>query len=324
MRFFIYIYFILISYSSSSQISLPTFQGALKVSDQNQFQGNSATFTNCGKEGKDGPSQGDCNTAYSGTNLEGFVTVSGGIQSWTVPSNATYTIKVYGASGGDNGKDAGWVSCPHFCRDGGKGAIMQGDFTLSTGTVLKILVGHHPQNVNWLNGGGGGTFVVLSDNTPLIIGGGGGGVIYQVDSHSGIDASITTTGNNGKNGSAGGSNGNGGSSTRGGGGGGLLTDGGEDSRRSGTRGRSFLNGSQGGTATDTNTGDGGFGGGGASIRVNNNIGDQGAGGGGGYSGGGGAGSNNQSHGGGGGSFNSGSNQVNSVANVGHGKIEISW
>ena len=138
MKIYFLIVFVFLSCNLFSQISLPTFQGALKVSDQNQFQGNSATFTNCGEEGKNGPSQGDCNTAYSGTNLEGFVTVSGGIQSWTVPSNATYTIKVYGASGGDNGKDAGWVSCPHFCRDGGKGAIMQGDFTLSTSAGLEL------------------------------------------------------------------------------------------------------------------------------------------------------------------------------------------
>ena len=111
---------------------------------------------------------------------------------------------------------------------------------------------------------------------PLIVAGGGGGVIYQVNPHSGMHASISETGNSGKNGTAGGSNGNGGSSTRGGGGGGFLTDGGEDSRRPGTRGRSFANGGEGGTRpNDQNVGYGGFGGGGASIRVNNSITDQG-------------------------------------------------
>ena len=161
---------------------------------------------------------------------------------------------------------------------------------------------------------------------PLIVAGGGGGVIYQVNPHSGMHASISETGNSGKNGTAGGSNGNGGSSTRGGGGGGFLTDGGEDSRRPGTRGRSFANGGEGGTRpNDQNVGYGGFGGGGASIRVNNSITDQGAGGGGGYSGGGGAGASNQSHGGGGGSYNDGANQVNATypnGNNGHGKVII--
>ena len=314
----IIIYFL--SISTYAQI-LPSYQ-ATHV--KKHASSSSVTFTNCTATGKNGPTQSNCNTAYSGTTLDGDVTVSGGIQSWTVPSNGTYTIKAYGASGGDNGLDAGWSSCPYFCRDGGKGAIMQGDFVLSAGTVLKILVGQHPNNVNWLNGGGGGTFVVLSDNSPLIIAGGGGGTIYQVDSHSGIDASVSTSGNSGLNGTAGGSSGNGGSSSRGGGGGGLSSDGAEDSRRSDTKGKSFLNGGQGGTATDTNCGDGGFGSGGASIRVDNNISDQGAGGGGGYSGGGGAGTNNQSHGGGGGSYNSGSNTSSSATHVGHGKLEISW
>ena len=169
--------------------------------------------------------------------------------------------------------------------------------------------------------GGGGS------ETKLVIAGGGGGEIYQVAVHSGIDASISESGNAGYNGTSGGTGGGGGSSTRGGGGGGYLTDGGEDSRRLGSKGKSFANGGQGGTKSnsDNNTGDGGFGGGGASMRVGNNIGDQGAGGGGGYSGGGGAGASNTSHGGGGGSYNSGSNQTNTThpnGNAGHGKVII--
>ena len=171
-------------------------------------------------------------------------------------------------------------------------------------------------------GGGSGS------NTILVIAGGGGGEIYQISVHSGIDASISESGNAGYNGTSGGTGGGGGSSSRGGGGGGYLTDGGEDSRRVGTAGKSFANGGQGGTrdGSDNHTGDGGFGGGGASIRVNNSITDQGAGGGGGYSGGGGAGTNNRSHGGGGGSYNSGSNQVNTThpnaSNTGNGSVVI--
>ena len=125
--------------------------------------GSTWTFTTCGVSGRTGPTQNQCNSSYSGTNLAGNVTLVDGIQHWTIPATATYTIKAYGASGGDNGKDPNWSSCPYFCRDGGHGAIIQGDFTLASGTVLKILVGHHPENVNWLNGGGGGTFVVLSN-----------------------------------------------------------------------------------------------------------------------------------------------------------------
>ena len=55
---------------------------------KNSLGGSSSdrTFTNCGKTGRTGPSQSDCNTAYASTGLNGEVTLSGGIQSWTVPA----------------------------------------------------------------------------------------------------------------------------------------------------------------------------------------------------------------------------------------------
>ncbi|HSW60197.1 MAG TPA: hypothetical protein VLJ60_05325, partial [bacterium] len=44
------------------------------------------TFTNCSQTGRTGPSQAQCNTAYSGTLLDGKVTINTqGIQEWTVP-----------------------------------------------------------------------------------------------------------------------------------------------------------------------------------------------------------------------------------------------
>ncbi|MBT3224624.1 MAG: hypothetical protein HN348_36615, partial [Proteobacteria bacterium] len=42
-------------------------------------------FTNCSQTGNTGPSQGQCDTAYNGTDLQGEVTVTSGIQYWTVP-----------------------------------------------------------------------------------------------------------------------------------------------------------------------------------------------------------------------------------------------
>ena len=87
--------------------------------------------------------------------MAGNITLVDGIQHWTISATATYTIKAYGAQGG--------TQTSFNSRVAGQGAIMQGDFTLNSGTVLKILVGHQPVNVAWLNGGGGGTFVVLSN-----------------------------------------------------------------------------------------------------------------------------------------------------------------
>ena len=52
------------------------------------------TFTNCGQTGRTGPSQSQCNSAYSGTNLDGQVNVNGGIQEWVVPYSGTYAIEV--------------------------------------------------------------------------------------------------------------------------------------------------------------------------------------------------------------------------------------
>ena len=59
--------------------------------------------------------------------------------------------------------------------DGGKGARMRGDFDLTEGEKLKILVGQMGKGGYAASGGGGGTFVAKSDNTALIVAGGGGG-----------------------------------------------------------------------------------------------------------------------------------------------------
>ena len=128
---------LLFSFNLFSQIALPTFYGALRVSNQNQFQGTSATFTNCGKTGKFGPSQVDCNSEYSGTNLDGFVTVSGGIQEWEVPVTGTYIITAYGAQGGGFGGGGGTARCAGNTYTGGGGGGYSGggmDYPYQNGT----------------------------------------------------------------------------------------------------------------------------------------------------------------------------------------------
>ena len=81
------------------------------------------TFTNCAATGKNGPTQGQVNAAYTGANtLTGAVTINTqGIQEWTVPTTGTYQIEVTGAQGGSN---------PDPGRNGGYGAKMIGDFNL--------------------------------------------------------------------------------------------------------------------------------------------------------------------------------------------------
>ena len=73
------------------------------------------TFTNASATGNTGPTQSQINSAYSGTTLDGKVTVNTqGIQEWTVPYTMTYTIEAWGPEGGGT--------------DAGKGARMKGDF----------------------------------------------------------------------------------------------------------------------------------------------------------------------------------------------------
>lgn len=123
------------------------------------------TFTNASAVGKDGPTQNQIDAAYSGTALEGKVTINTqGIQEWTVPVATTYTIDAYGAEGGGTHP--------------GQGAQMKGEFDLDKGDVIKIVVGQqgiqengYTRNNRRAGGGGGGTFVIKTpyNNTTSIL-----------------------------------------------------------------------------------------------------------------------------------------------------------
>jgi hypothetical protein len=291
------------------------------------------TFTNAGVTGRTGPTLTDLTNgsdAYSPgwTGYTSNLNVTAGIQEWTVPVSGTYRIEAFGAGA-------------HYSS----GARMRGDFTLTHGEIIHILVGQkHEIGVGtkfyyMSNGGAGGTFVVRSpyDSTGsiLVIAGGGGGTPdTTIDagrdgttSNNGQDAETTTSGTTG----LGGTSGNGGTNDSqiyaSGGGAGFSGDGeGLHSGSTATAGSaalSFTNGGTGGAAFGGgySRGDGGFGGGGAASFG-------GGAGGGGYSGGGGVASPGNSadevmNGGGGGSYNSGTNQSNSTgANTGHGYVIV--
>ncbi|HUD44986.1 MAG TPA: hypothetical protein VMR41_05555 [Patescibacteria group bacterium] len=252
---------------------------------------------------------------------------SGSIQTWTVPSTGTYTIDAYGAQGG-SGSGAG-----------GYGARIKGDFSLTGGTQLKILVGQQGVSGTHQGGGGGGTFVTNSSNSPYIIAGGGGGG-YNSSSSWGattyMPGATGTSGNPGiygygsTTGGAGGTSGNGGGcspqypgASEGAGGGGLNGDGSTCSGTGGTNygGKSFVNGGAGGTSNSagSSAGSGGYGGGGAGEYYYYT----GGGGGGGYSGGGGG--TYWGGGGGGGSYNGGTNQTNTAGyQSGNGQVIITY
>ena len=260
------------------------------------------TFTTCGSTGRYGPTQAQVNTAYSGTNLDGSVTINTqGIQEWTVPQSGTYQISASGAKGGN-------YSTSYY---GGDGANVIGEFDLTAGNVIQIAVGQMGVATTSASaGGGGGSFVYnLTSTTLLAVGAGGGGASYKYD---GMDGSSSNSGDVA-----------GTASDLGGGGGGSFSYNGVSSGQ-GFGGYAFLNGATGGCGwyyESCNEIQGGFGGGGGGSWDNGN---DGAGGAGGYSGGdGGAGGATDGSGSGGGSYNSGTNQVNtSGANSGDGQVII--
>ena len=255
------------------------------------------TFTNCGQEGRTGPSQEQCNSEYG----EGVVTVTvdNGIQEWTVPETGAYTIEVWGAQGGPSkGYDNDNIN------RGGTGAILSGDFSLTEDLVLKIIVGQRGRE----SGGGGGTFVAKSENIPLIVA--GGGAAWCTNSGCADDAdAVLTEGNGGGGGTGCGS-----------GGGGFYGNGTTSLQGYGTGGLAFVNGGTGGDGDffqNIYISEGGFGSGGGASNCC-------IGGGGGYTGGKGAAACDAK--GGHSYFNPvGSNRTYiGTDNTGHGKVIITF
>ena len=277
------------------------------TSNTGSAAGTTYSFTNCGSTGQFGPTQAQVNAAYTATNLSGSVTSSSGIQLWTVPTSGTYRIEAFGAQGGGNNQF-------------GRGAQIRGDFALTAGQQLKIIVGQQGGLYGTGSGsGGGGSFVATSANVPLIVAGGGGG---QYDGTSALYNAHAVTANNGQptgctTGGTGGNGGNGCTSSGAAGGGGFNTNG--TNGTYGTGGLAFVNGGTGGNHGSNAVCVGGFGGGGG---THGNTGGGGAGGG--YSGGAGGFHNTSTgSGGGGGSYNNGTNQSNvGGVRTGHGLVTI--
>ncbi|NVJ64821.1 MAG: HYR domain-containing protein [Flavobacteriaceae bacterium] len=274
------------------------------------------TFTNAGAQGSFGPTAAQVANAYSGTSLDGLVTSNSsfqGIQEFIVPATGLYRIQAIGATGGNQNGTNVPVGHP---------ADISGEFELTAGTKLYILVGQHGHlgstRPGW--GGGGGTFVIQdelsSSGVPLVVAGGAG------SGHTGVtvisdyqNASLTTSPNFGSQYVVG-------SASNGGSGAGFLINGDVGNNAiylpvagttSHTIPQAFVNGGVGDVFG------GGFGGGGG---VTNTYG----GGAGGYEGGKGP-RSYPYQGGGGASFNGGTNQSNVLSDnnlytMSHGAVII--
>jgi hypothetical protein len=294
------------------------------------------TFTTGGVSGREGPNLSTLLTSYNTVsnswllNTENFDMITNGYQLWTVPETGIYRITARGAQG-----------APTEAAAGGRGAIIRGDFSLTAGEKLQILVGQTANiaapRLYRSSAGGGGSFVVkytgntnIIDDILVIAGGGGGTGSNPIDPQ--CDAQTGTSGgqarrNNVNAGGAGGTNGAGGNignASANGAGGGFLTNGQVSSSASGL---SFLNGCLGGAINSTYAPQGGgFGGGGAPNNGDLNR----FSGGGGFSGGGasntlGSTAESNTGGGGGGSYNAGTNQSalgGADGNYGSGSVYI--
>ena len=193
---------------ASGPINLRDFDGKLPPPSE-LFPFTSHTFTNCGASGRLGPDFGQMKNAYASTVWEldtaWFNQISGkqGLQLWTVPMTGTFRITAYGGSGGENGAEAS--NARKFY--GGLGGYCRGDFPLTIGEKLIIIVGHHgvrghnPTSIsNWVwGGGGGGTYVLkesyLSDpqveSIYIVAGGGAGAGPYHAGGGGGAQGTDT-------------------------------------------------------------------------------------------------------------------------------------
>ena len=167
------------------------------------YLGFDALFTNLGASGRYGPTS--LGNDYTGQDHDGQVTLSSGIQHWTVLYTGKYKIEAIGAAGGYDTNSSN-------AKYRGRGTRMIGTFIFSKGEIIQILVGQEGginRNGEGSAGGGGGTFVVRGSNTSLIIAGGGGGIHAVQSRHAGCDANRSTAGNPGHKSWSGGSNGHG-------------------------------------------------------------------------------------------------------------------
>eukprot|EP00050_Salpingoeca_kvevrii_P018124 m.71013 g.71013 ORF g.71013 m.71013 type:complete len:1871 (-) comp7913_c1_seq2:312-5924(-) len=179
--------------------------------------------TNCGKPGRFGPTEADCQYLNKQTDVWPL-SISEGIHRIKVTSTDLYHVVIQGAHGGSSG---------------GNGAWLEGEVYLEIGTILNAVVGQHgghrPESGGSSHGygGGGGSFLWVENATfPLMVAGGGGG--YSYAGHGGRDANWDTDGGpcnpDSSSSGAGGRNGQGGSAIstsggKGGAGGGWFSNG---------------------------------------------------------------------------------------------------
>ncbi|XP_031227394.1 leukocyte tyrosine kinase receptor isoform X5 [Mastomys coucha] len=168
-------------------------------------------FNTCGASGRRGPTQTQCDGAYTGSSVMVTVRAAGplkGAQLWRAPDTGQYLISAYGAAGGKGARN-------HLSR--AHGVFLSAVFFLRRGEPVYILVGQQGQDAcpggspesqlvclgesgerattdptegvpgwrRWAGGGGGGggaTYIFrlrAGEPEPLLVAAGGGGRSYR-------------------------------------------------------------------------------------------------------------------------------------------------
>ena len=174
----------------------------ISLTNLNYYTFTTFTFTNIGATGSSGPtSLANYSGTYPGVNTSYALTLSGGIQYWTVPKTGNYNIIAAGAASSFGST--------------GRGIIVSTIVNLIIGQQVLILIGQQGALSGSNQGGGGGTFVAttftnLLSATPILVAGGGGG---GWNGTTGTDAVLTTAGTAGTAGGTGGTLGNAGTTS---------------------------------------------------------------------------------------------------------------
>lgn len=124
-----------------SQGNILTSSSLVTLAPPGLYEFTTAIFTPGGASAQNGPSLSQAISGLTGTGVDAwknntaYFNTTNGIQLWTVPATGTYTIEAFGAQGGSSGS-----------RIGGKGTRMSGNFTLTEGEIIRILVGSTRSN----------------------------------------------------------------------------------------------------------------------------------------------------------------------------------
>ena len=185
--YYAWIVYLTSTYSSSDIKSVSTGANVINLYNFTSFTFRCGTPTNPTVL----PTLSIYSSVYPGYNTSYALTITNGIQYWTVPCSGNYTLIAAGACGGNVNFNGTY--------NGGLGCLISTTINLVIGQILIILIGQKGATSGTSGSGGGGTFIALgttlSSAVPILIAGGGGGASYSTQGASGGNGLLTMNNN---------------------------------------------------------------------------------------------------------------------------------